>query len=56
MDDLTPWHPDISRDEMLNGLHNLLAEGTKDLIALREHVERLRIKIREIQADPNWTA
>ena len=54
-DDLIPWEPDISRDEMLSALHRLLKDSVQDMIKLHEHQVRLRAKILEVQADPNWS-
>lgn len=52
---LVPWTPDVTRDEMLTSLHRLLKNATSDIIKLREHQDRLRAKIREIQSDKDWT-
>jgi hypothetical protein len=54
--DLIPWEPDISRDAMLTALHRLLTDSVHDMNKLREHQDRLRAKIREIQSDVNWTS
>jgi hypothetical protein len=54
--DLQPWEPDITRDEMLRMLHSHLADSVQDIIKLRWFQTQLRAKILEIQADPNWTA
>ena len=55
-DDLIPWQPDITRDEMLRCLHGHLAESVQEMIKLRKFQDTLRAKIRGIQADPNWSA
>ncbi len=53
--DLIPWEPDISREEMLTCLQRLLADSVTDIRLLREHQDRIRAELRKVQADPNWS-